>query len=583
MAGTRCRIPVAKAEPSKIPDALVLTYLRVSAAADLADVTFTYNIKPANRSANAGIQIYAHRDDPAGENQWEQIAPKGDDGGPLVLKLYKGLTATGTFTLPLPAGKYGAYRLILFKSADGKSVDYGKPIFDTADTPDVVPNPNLHLTVATSQSRVTKPTLIVGRPEVTERGTGKFEVTIPGSVRLPVGFTGPDTGFNVMAKGTGGYSQVWAPVKDAKPSGDENDAYKTIPVLFRINDVKPGVWNVQFGLFHANWGDPIEWLWPGSDFEAGGDAWVKKAPADGMPPRVRVKAGHFVNASGHAQPLVDGPAAKAAKFVRGGNYGNAITWTAFPEFNTPGYFVLLRDMGCRFIRFNFNPDRYAGEALYQHAVDQVVQNILSAGIYPLISPQDLPKGPSRSIRVTRGLAVVRLMARKYAGQSVWLEICNEPKDFKTWTEWKPVAEKYVREIREIDPNAFVVVPFEGWSKDGRGAAKSPITSVAVDLYDGHAYLSPGETITNFAPAIKAGLPVLIGEYGGNDPEYLRSIDRKLQSLPDLIAAAPWAFTVKGQDSLPLIEDGKSAELKYTPAGAAIAADYEAWDAGRRID
>jgi hypothetical protein len=251
-------------------------------------------------------------------------------------------------------------------------------------------------------------------------------------------------------------------------------------------------------------------------------------------------------------------------------------------FNRAGYFVLLKEAGCHFVRFNFSPDRYLKELVYQHLVDQIVQNITAAGVYPLISPQDLPKGDTIAERVDKGLRIVKMMAARYNGQSVWLEICNEPSEFNTWSEWKPVAEKYVAAIRAIDPGAFVVVPFEGWSKDGRGAAASPITSVAVDLYDGHAYMAPDELVTRFGPAIAAGLPVAIGEYGGGDAAYLHGIDRALQSLKGLMGASPWAFTVAGQDSLPLIANGDSAELIFTQSGQAIADDYEQWDSGKAI-
>ncbi len=564
------------------PDRLKLSVMSLSASVDLAEVTFTYSLKATNRSANVGMQIYAHRlGGDGGDDKWELVSPTNANGSPLILNLYQGTTVSGKFTVTMPPGNYAGYRLLLFRSPDGKVVDYGNPIFDTAENPNLAPNANLHARVETSQSRVKKPTLVVGEPVVTERGNGKYEVVIPGAVHLPADYNGSDPGFWVMAKGSAGFSQVYADMKNAEDSHNARDPYKRIAVQFHINDVKSGVSNVQYGLFRSTWGDPIQWLWPGTDIEAGGDAWVHKAPDDAIPMRVRVKAGHFVSLAGHAHTLYDSPVAtRAVKFARGGNYGNAIIWTIFPQLNTPGYFTLLREMGCRYMRFNFNPDRYAAEPLYQHAVDQVVQNILAAGLYPLISPQDLPKGRNLEQRIDRGLAVVKMMAEKYAGQSVWLEICNEPQEFDTWADWKPVAERYVKAIREIDPNALVVVPFEKWSKDGRGAAKDPITSVAVDLYDGHAYLKPDEIKANFSPA--ANLPLLIGEYGGNDPAFLHSIDRTLQDLPGVVAAGPWAFTVKGQDTLPLIENGDTAELSYTPSGRAIADDYAAWNRGRRL-
>jgi hypothetical protein len=233
------------------------------------------------------------------------------------------------------------------------------------------------------------------------------------------------------------------------------------------------------------------------------------------------------------------------------------------------------------MRVNFNPNRYPGERLYQDVVDQVVQNVWSAGMYPILCPQSLPDGSTLDQQVERGQGVVEAMARKYRGAPVWMEICNEPHEFGSWLAWKPVATRYVRAIRAIDPGAFVIVPFEGYGKDGRAAAKDPIRDVDVDLYDGHAYVAPADVPRLFGPAVNAGLPMLIGEYGGG-ADYLTHLDAALERLsPGLLAAAPWAFTVKGEDLLPLVEGSDGDGVRFTPAGRAIVEDYALWDSGRR--
>ena len=129
----------------------------------------------------------------------------------------------------------------------------------------------------------------------------------------------------------------------------------------------------------------------------------------------------------------------------------------------------------------------------------------------------------------------------------------------------------------------MIVPLENYSKDSKGAAASPITDVHVDLYDGHAYVDPDQVAAAFEPAIKAGLPLLIGEYGSIDASYLHKMDRSFQAMsPQPLAVAPWAFTVKGEDSIPLIEDGSTANLIYTPAGTVISQDFSTWDDGQRV-
>jgi hypothetical protein len=572
----------AAAQNAQAP--LIPSKLTLSARAELGEVTITYHITPSNRNANVGLQLFARRDDLPKE-QWETLSPLKENGTPLILSLFKGLDNTGSFTVPVKKGDYGDCRIILFHSPNANSLDYKHPLFDNYDSKTRMPL-NLKLSVKTAQKRVTSPRMEVeNEAETTPNSDGTYTVVIPAVVKVPKGFTINDNGLWAMAKGDVGelFSQVWAGLNVAQPGGDPLDDYNKIPIKFTMKNVKPGIWNVQFGLFTPAFGNPLQWIYPGVDLETGGEEWVKKAPAGSMPPRLRVREGRFETLNRKPYDFyADNPAGtKAVAFVRGGNYGNAITWNIRPKLNTPGYFVLLKTMGCKFIRFNFNPDRFLAQPLYQHAVDQIVQNIWAAGLYPILAPQDLPEGDTREERVEKGFKVVRAMAAKYIGKSAWLELCNEPHAFDTWAQWKPVAVRYAKAIRAIDPEAFVIVPFEGYGKDGRAAAKDPITEVAVDLYDGHAYVAPEEVALHFGPAIKAALPVLIGEYGGDGP-YLSKIDSALQKLPPgLMAAGPWAFTIAGEDSIPLVLDGSTAELRMTPAGQVIMDDYAAWDAGKK--
>jgi hypothetical protein len=63
---------------------------------------------------------------------------------------------------------------------------------------------------------------------------------------------------------------------------------------------------------------------------------------------------------------------------------------------------------------------------------------------------------------------------------------------------------------------------------------------------------------------------------------MRQMDSVLQQLsPGLMAAAPWAFTTKGQDSLALVETASADGLTFTPIGRVIADDFAEWNAGRK--
>jgi hypothetical protein len=46
--------------------------------------------------------------------------------------------------------------------------------------------------------------------------------------------------------------------------------------------------------------------------------------------------------------------------------------------------------------------------------------------------------------------------------------------------------------------------------------------------------------------------------------------------------APWAFTVAGDDQIPLVASGDTAVIHYTAAGQAIANDFATWDQGKAL-
>ncbi len=566
-------------------NALKLSKVKIEAKADLGEATFRYEFTSENRSENVAIQIFARRTDIKTKEQYDVIVPVNADGSPLILQLFKGLETDGSFILPLPKGDYGNIRLIFFQCSDGKNPDYSKTVYDS-NHDSANPSLNLKLKILTTQKRVLGLTLdlTTKQVEIKPGQNGASVIFISADVKLPKSLKG-QAGYWAMAKGSAGFSQVWINPALAIPGGDQLDDYLKIPIKFEIKEVKPGISSLDFGLFPQNFEKPLQWIQDGVSLEIGGDSWIKKAPVNRIPPRLLVKNQKFQTLSGKPYDFYsDNPSGKkAVGFVRGGNYGNAVVWTINPLLNSPGYFTLLGEMGCKYLRFCFNPDRYLAEEMYRHVVDQIVQNIWAARIYPLLCPQDLPAGDSLDQRIAKGKKVAELMAIAYKGKSVWLEILNEPHDFKTWKKWKPIAVQYVKAIRAIDPDAFVVVPFEEWSKDGRSASKDPISDTRVDLYDGHAYLEPKEVAERYQSAIAAGLPTLIGEYGGLNGEYLREMNLAIQNLPvSPMASGPWAFTIYGQDKLALVQDGGSASLKMTPAGQSVRDDYANWDAGKKI-
>jgi hypothetical protein len=570
----------ANADPNNGGNILAFSKFDLTTSVDLGQTTFTYDFVPSNGTADAAMQMFLPVD-----GTWQQFTPS-DSKGTLVFHLQQGVDATGHFTINLPKGDYSSYRIILFNCQDGNNPDFAHPLYDTSNDKHLE-LPKLDIHVSSSAPPIGAPTVdVTGEPSEEVENDGLTSVTIRTTVKYSPAYQVEGGGFWVMAKGSGGFAQAFVSTKDAVLSNDPQNPADTIPATLVINDVKPGLWNVQLGLFKPSWGTPIQWTWPGTYFEVGGNAWETRSPESNIPPRLQVVDQKFELLTGAPYNFYKNNVGglTAVRFVRGGDYGNAICTTIQPALNTSQYFALLASTGCHFIRFNFNPDLYLEERAYQDSVDQVVQNIWSAGLYPVIAPQDLPTGDSLTERISRGDRLMSLMAQRYVQRSIWLEICNEPHEFSSWAEWKPVAERYVKTIRSVDPNAFVIVPFESYSKDGRGAAASPIINTHVDLYDGHAYIDPSSVATNFEPAIKAGLPVLIGEYGSSNGQYLHQLDISFQSLslPPL-GLAPWAFTVQSDDSIPLVQSATAQGLVFTAAGESIANDFHQWDIGQKVE
>jgi hypothetical protein len=560
---------------------LQLSKLNLRVGLGSASAVIAYHIIPSNRSAKVGIRFLLRRRVGSEVPQWEAVTPETEDG-PIILDLKLGQDNTGTLSIGLAKGVYTNCRIQLFNSPDGKSVDISKMVYDSENDP-AAANLKLNLVVPIDRSIIIPRLVVPGDKLITPTGSNQYAVSVATEIRVPDSYSTAGGGVWAVAKGPGGISRQWASLSDTRPAEDSAATYKRIPVRFLFNGVKSSVWSMEFGVAQSSKPSEVRWTDGRLEFQVG-TTWRIPAPAESLPPRVRVRNRRFETVNGEFVGFYpDMPAAQSAvRFVRGGNYGNAICWTLAPANNSPEYFKQLKALGLRFVRLNFHPDHYLEDDLYRDVVDQFVQNAWAAGLYPIISPQDFATASTEAGRVEKTVQMLKMIATRYKDKPLWYHILNEPYMFQAWAKWKPVATRLVRTIRTIDPEAFVIVPFEGWATDGRAAAEDPIREVRVDLYDGHAYVNPAEVVARFAPAIRAGLPVIIGEYGGATASYMRQMDSVLQQLsPGLMAAAPWAFTTKGQDSLALVETASADGLTFTPIGRVIADDFAEWNAGRK--
>ncbi len=559
-----------------------LTMRRVSftVGAGPGSAIFVPHFLPMNRSAKVGIQFVFQYINQGGKNSAETVNVETEDG-PLILDLEIGKENSTRMQIPLPPGRYYKYNMFLCYSPDGKQVDYHKPVYDMDQDP-TMGMQSINMTIRGARKLLMPMIQKKDDAIVTPAGNG-FTVAVNAEVTLPENYSNDRNGLWAIAKGATGISRQFLSLNNAVDSEEGGYAYKKIPVRFQFGGVKPSVWSVELGLARPNNPTEMRWAEGRAEFEVGGGAWKHPAPMSVIPKRVQVKNRKFVTLDGQPADLYrDMPdALSGVKFIRGGNYGNSICWTIVPAQNRPEYFQQLREFGLRFVRINFQADRFLEEELYRSVVDQFVQNVWSAGLYPIISPQEFPRAKTDPLRVELTVRLLKMMATKYKDQPVWYHILNEPYIFQTWDKWKPVATRFVKTIRAIDPDAFVIVPFEGWAVDGRGAAADPIRDVRVDLYDAHAYINPAEFNDRYGPAVRAGLPVLIGEYGGGTAAYLSRMDTVIQNMPGIVAIAPWAFTVPGMDFLALVENSNENGLTFTETGKAIQTDFMIWNSGRK--
>ena len=277
-----------------------------------------------------------------------------------------------------------------------------------------------------------------------------------------------------------------------------------------------------------------------------------------------------------------------------GNFGNSFVWTDQPSFEDPAYFRALYSNGLRVLRVNFDGDKYLDRADYRALILKYSNDVLCAGMIPILNSQDLPSASGGFDPIGRFYNLVTRTAQDYKGMPVWLELENEPHAIAFYGGWdggKSIFETAVQKIRAEDPTAFVIVPFDGYSNgDANDIAKTaanPITSVHIDLYDYHPYMSPTDMKNNIKPALAAGLPVMFGEYGGGDATYMHSMNTAMEELagsyPNFVGAGAWSWTKYGMDSLPLITDFTVATgISFNPPGAALVKDYALWTRGQSV-
>jgi len=563
-----------------------ITSVKLEATADLGTAKFQVQFDGATAAASCNLQIFVHRTYHLPDNEtlsdWPMLIAKDINGSNLEIEIEPESLITKTFsTSDMGIGVYDAAKICLFAS----SSNFQAPLYHGFVT-------GLNLEITTNQIRVLAPRLEVDIDNAKIPDADGNTIAIPFTVKWPQLHSVENNSFWAIAKSEQGFVQPWINTSEPQIASGEDDYYYQTGTFDLAVD-KSDNRTIHFGLFsNGMWQQALTWIYPSYVFDIGTSGWEFNCPKTILPPRLTVRDNTWTHTitGEHFEFYAEAPEAlKAVHFVRGGNYGNAVLWTETPLYNTPGFFADLKAKGLRWIRMNFDPDLFLNDSTYVDVIDQIVQNMLLGGLYPIVGPQDIPTGLGDTTTEQFDLLMNlnEIMATRFKGLPVWLNVCNEPSVLPEWQHCKLIMAECVRTIRAVDPNAFVIVPVNGFSRGSTSAlAADPITDVHVDLYDFHAYDNVQLITEYLTPALQAGLPMLVGEYGSLDPKHIQAIHTTLQTLSicynSLMAAGPWAFTCTAQDPLPLIIDASTPEIKWTPAGDQVIADYAAWNAGQMI-
>lgn len=215
------------------------------------------------------------------------------------------------------------------------------------------------------------------------------------------------------------------------------------------------------------------------------------------------------------------------KFQLKGISTHGLQW--FPQYVNQEAFIYMRDeWGINAIRLAMYSDPNVGYTTELHkVVDNGVKYATNAGLYVIIDWHILSDGNPNTNK-TQAIKFFKEMATKYKDyDNIIYEICNEPNGDVQWErDIKPYAEELIKEIRNIDNDAIIVVGTPTWSQDVDVVAKNPITGYENIMYALHFYAATHKDYLRQKSdiALKLGLPIFVTEFGICDASGNGAID-----------------------------------------------------------
>lgn len=204
------------------------------------------------------------------------------------------------------------------------------------------------------------------------------------------------------------------------------------------------------------------------------------------------------------------------KFQLKGVSTHGLQW--FPQYVNQDAFTYMRDeWGINAIRLAMYSDPNVG---YTQSLHEIVNNGVeyakNAGIYVIIDWHILSDGNPNTNK-SSAIEFFKEMASKYKDyDNVIYEICNEPNGDVQWErDIKPYAQDVIKEIRNIDTDAIIVVGTPTWSQDVDIVAKSPITGYDNIMYTLHFYAATHKEYLRqkASTALTSSLPIFVTEFG----------------------------------------------------------------------
>ena len=253
--------------------------------------------------------------------------------------------------------------------------------------------------------------------------------------------------------------------------------------------------------------------------------------------------------------------------LHGISYGWHQIWPRFWNKESCGYFV--KEWNAQVVRASMGVSRPITEEMHNSDLQdpalglpclfEVVDAAIANDVYVIIDWH------SHDIFEEDAVKFFTQMAIKYKGvPNVIYEIFNEP-DYESWEEVKIYSKAVIKAIRDIEPDAVILVGCPHWDQDIDKVAEDPIQGERNLMYTMHFYAAThGKYLRDRTDAaMSKGIPVFVSECAGMECTGDGPIDEKawneyLQWMQDRkLSWCAWSVSDKVETCSMLIPGAKA--------------------------